>query len=117
VPAPLVVGKLAPQLERASGRGREIDRRLCKTAAAQCVERPDDARRTDVEVLQRRRRELDVPLLGRPEPLRVEGRVRIGGDPADSVADTTLVPRFVSKRLVELRVVQHTRMFAPGASP
>ena len=90
------------------GRG-EIDRRLGVASAAQDIERPDDACRSHVEVLQRVGRLPPVPFFGRPEPVRVECAVRVGHDRADCVADAPLVPGLVRQRLEELGLVEHQR--------
>jgi hypothetical protein len=96
-----------PELERPPcGRG-EIDPRLRVPAAAQRVERPDDSAGADVELLQRRRRLPQIPLVRRPQPDRVERVVGIGDDRVDRRADTRLVPLFVGERLERVRLLEH----------
>ena len=81
------VGLLAERGERPARGCGEIDRRLGDAASAQHVERMDHAGGADVQVLHRRRRLPAVPLVGGPERVGVVGRVDVGDDAADRVAD------------------------------
>src|SRR6059058_1539180 len=95
------------ELQGAGGSGHEIDPRFRVTASLERVERPDHSARTDVEVLQRRRRAPHVPLVGGPELVRVVGFLGLCDDPLDRVADAELVPGLVSERLECLWSVEH----------
>ena len=73
-----------PALERAQRGCRQVERRLGETAAPQVVERPDHAGRADVEVLQRQRSVLAVPLVRGPE--------RVGSNAASASATIAAMP-------------------------
>ena len=97
-----VVRGLLPEVERSSRRRREIDLRLTETATSKSAERPDHARRSDVEVFQRMRSLPSVPFLDGPEPVGIEVGVGVHDDPTDRVACPLVVPGLVGQRLVEL---------------
>ena len=63
--------------------------------------------RSDVQVLEGRRRLVRVPFLGGPEPDRVEVGVGVRDDPADRVAGPLLVPGRLGQRLVQLGPEEH----------
>src|SRR5438094_33155 len=95
------------ELQRAGGSGHEIDPRFRVTASLERVERPDHSARTDVEVLQRRRRAPHVPLVRGPEPIRIVGLVGVSDDRPDPRANALLVPRLVGGRLERLGLEEH----------
>jgi hypothetical protein len=99
---------LAPRLEGSLRCRREVERGLRVAPAPKCVQRPDDARSTDVEVRERQRHRPGVPVVGRPQRRRVVRRVAIRNDLGDAVADAPLVPRLVRERLERLGPVEHS---------
>ena len=106
-----------PGLERTPGRRLEVDPTLGQTPPPQLVERPEHAGRADVEALHRERSVPAVPIVRRPETVRVEGRVRVGDDRPDRLAHARLVPRRVGDRLEGLRPVEHAQTLETGAGP
>ena len=81
-----VVRLHAPPLERVDRDRGQVERRLGEAALPQVVERPDDARSADVEVLHGQRGLPAVPLVRRPERTGVERGVDVGDDGRDPVA-------------------------------
>jgi hypothetical protein len=77
------------------------------TASPQRVERPDHARRTDVERLQRQRLLPPLPFVGGPEPVGVERRVGVGDDRRDRVGDARGLPRLAGQWIELRRLVEH----------
>ncbi|HEY0415727.1 MAG TPA: hypothetical protein VGC78_05020 [Gaiellaceae bacterium] len=82
-------------------------------APPQGVERPDDARSADEQVLERRLLLPAVPLLRRPERLGIERGVRVGDDRGDRVVDARRGPRLVDQRLELRLLVERSRRDQP----
>ena len=101
------VGLTTPRGERARRGVGQVELRLRVAAPLQDVERPDDAGRADVEILQRQRRLPAVPLVRRPQLVAAVRGVGVRDDLADRCADAPLVPRLVRQRLECLRPVEH----------
>ncbi len=108
-----VIRPLPLELEGSTGGGREIDASLGLPPPTERVQRPHDAGRAAVEILQGRRRPVGVCFGGRPEPDRIE---RHGDDRADRRADAPLIPGLVRQRLERLRPVEHYATAEAGAS-
>ncbi len=96
-----------PALERTSRDGTQIERRHRETGASQTVECEDHSCRPDVEVLQRQRSLVAVPLVRGPELVGIERGVRIRDHRGDAAANARLVPRFSGEPLERARVVEH----------
>ena len=95
------------ELEGAERKVCEVEARLGVAATLESAERPQDAGRSGVHVLQRARRLPAIPVVGAPEQLRAtERRVGLRDDLADRVAGGRIVPRLVSESLECLGLVE-----------
>src|SRR5207237_256266 len=107
------VGTRAEELERSQREIGEVQPRVCITSGPQSLEPPENARRTDVEVLHRARAVPTVPIVRLPEELRSPQRgVRVRDDLGDSLTSPSLVPALAGQRLEEPGRVQHPATLA-----
>src|SRR5581483_1538477 len=95
------------QLERPDRSAGEVERRLGIPASAQNVQRPDDSGSAGVEDFRWLSVAVLVPLVRRPEIVRVEGGVGIGDDRRDRIAEAFGNPRLIDRRLELVELVQH----------
>ena len=103
------VGPRSLPFEDAQSEMAQIESRLACPRSRRSAERPQDARRAAVEVLQRARRPPAIPCLRGPEELWTSQRgIRVLDDLADPVTDAGHVPRLFDERLEVLRPVEHS---------
>ena len=106
--AGLDVGLGSEEVERPLRCRGKVERRFCAAPFPQRVERPDHARSTDVQVLERQRRIASVPLMRWPERIVDERRIGVPDDRSDRIFDTRRNPRPFDQRLELRRLIEHS---------